>query len=81
MGAESFAKRERERKRQARAAERRERREKRHDEEPETVDTDGLMEQFRILSERHAAGAIDAVTYEAERVAIFEQLGLADRGV
>jgi len=36
------------------------------------------MEQFRILSEQHAAGAIDNETYETERSAIFVQLGVAD---
>jgi len=36
------------------------------------------MEQFRVLSERHAAGAVDAATYEAERAIIFEALGLGD---
>lgn len=79
MGSESFQKRERERKRQARAAERRERRDARQDarEEAEVVDSDALMEQFRVLSERHARGEVDAETYEAERTAIFEALGLS----
>ena len=36
------------------------------------------MEQFRVLSERHAAGAVDAATYESERAIIFEALGLGD---
>jgi hypothetical protein len=78
MGAESFQKRERERKRKARAAERRERRDNKSEPEEETepVDTDALMEQFRVLSERHNSGEIDAETYEAERTAIFELLGL-----
>jgi hypothetical protein len=78
MGAESFQKRERERKRKARAAERRERRDNKAEPEEETepVDTDALMEQFRVLSERHNSGEIDAETYEAERTAIFELLGL-----
>ena len=78
MGSETFQKRERERKRQERAAERRERREARKNDETEPVSTEDLMEQFRILSEQHAAGAIDAETYEAERSEIFVQLGLAD---
>jgi len=79
MGAESFQKRERERKRKARAAERRERRENRSEQpedETEPVDTDALMEQFRVLSEKHNSGEIDAETYETERTAIFELLGL-----
>ncbi|GMU77727.1 MAG: hypothetical protein AMXMBFR46_05250 [Acidimicrobiia bacterium] len=80
MGAESFQKRERERKRQERASERRQRREARSEAEAATppVDTDALMEQFRVLSERHASGAVDDATYEAERNAIFVELGLAD---
>ena len=78
MGSETFQKRERERKRQERAAERRERREARKNDDTEPVSTEDLMEQFRILSEQHAAGAIDAETYEAERSEIFVQLGLAD---
>jgi hypothetical protein len=80
VGSESFQKRERERKRQERAALKSERRETRReataDEEP--VSTDALMEEFRILSERHASGAVDAATYEAERAAIFVQLGVSD---
>jgi hypothetical protein len=78
MGSETFQKRERERKRQERAAERRERREARKNDETEPVSTEDLMEQFRILSEQHAAGAVDAETYEAQRSEIFVQLGLAD---
>ena len=79
MGSETFQKRERERKRQERAAERRERREARKNVDDESpVSTEDLMEQFRILSEQHASGAVDAETYEAERSAIFVQLGLAD---
>ena len=78
MGSETFQKRERERKRQERAAERRERREARKNDDTEPVSTEDLMEQFRILSEQHAAGAIDNETYETERSAIFVQLGVAD---
>jgi hypothetical protein len=78
MGSESFQKRERERRRQERAAERRERRESRKEIEPEEIDTDALMERFRILSEQHASRAIDDATYEAERLEIFTALGLED---
>jgi len=78
MGSETFQKRERERKRQERAAERRERREARKTADDAPVSTEELMEQFRILSEQHAAGTIDDETYEAERSAIFVQLGVAD---
>ena len=76
MGAESFQKRERERRRQERNAERREKRQQRKDAPSEEVDTDALMERFRLLSEQHAAGVIDAETYEAERLEIFVALGL-----
>jgi hypothetical protein len=80
VGSETFQKRERERKRQERAALKTERREmRRNTEDEESVSTDELMEQFRILSEQHASGAVDSETYEAERAAIFVQLGLADQ--
>lgn len=78
MGSESFQKREREKRRQERAAERRQRRETRREVETEPVDTDALMERFRILSEQHASRAIDDATYEAERLEIFTALGLED---
>jgi hypothetical protein len=78
VGSETFQKRERERKRQERAAERRERRETKRTTEEAPVSTEDLMEQFRILSEQHASGAVDNETYETERSAIFVQLGLAD---
>ncbi len=83
MGSETFQKREREKKRQERVAQRQERREARRnaDDEPvnaEPVSTEALMEQFRVLSERHASGAVDAATYERERAAIYDQLGVND---
>jgi hypothetical protein len=78
MGSESFQKREREKRRQERAAEKRERQETRKTTETEPVDTDALMERFRILSEQHASRAIDDATYEAERLEIFTALGLED---
>ena len=80
MGSESFQKREREKRRQERAAEKSQRREIRKETEPEgePVDTDALMERFRVLSEQHASRAIDDATYEAERFEIFTALGLDD---
>jgi hypothetical protein len=80
VGSETFQKRERERKRQERAALKSERREARRNTEADEapVSADALMEEFRILSERHAAGAVDDATYEAERAAIFVQLGMSD---
>ena len=79
MGSETFQKRERERKRQERAALKSERREARKTDTDEApVSTDELMEEFRILSEQHACGAVDTETYEAARAAIFVQLGVSD---
>jgi stearoyl-CoA desaturase (delta-9 desaturase) len=78
MGSESFQKREREKRRQERNAERRERRQQRKEEVAEPIDTDALMERFRVLSEQHASRAIDDATYEAERLEIFTALGLED---
>ena len=77
MGSESFQKREREKRRQERAAEKRERQETRKSEPVEEIDTDALMERFRILSEQYAAKQIDEETYEAERFEIFTALGVA----
>ena len=34
------------------------------------------MEEFRVLSERHAAGNISTMVYEQERQRIFGLLGL-----
>jgi hypothetical protein len=78
MSGESFDKREREKKRQARATEKRERRagKREPDAESAPLDTDALMEQFRLVSERHARGELDDDTFEAERNAILEALGL-----
>jgi hypothetical protein len=78
LGRESFEKREREKRRQQRSAAKRERREARS--EPDNggvaADPDELMERFRVLSERHAAGAVSAEQYETQRLQIFSELGL-----
>lgn len=79
MGRESFEKREREKKRQQRSAAKRERREARA--EPAVVvggevNSDELMERFRVLSERYAVGSVTEEQYEAQRVEIFSELGL-----
>jgi len=78
VGRESFEKREREKERQQRSAAKRERRESRA--EPDVngagVDSDALMERFRVLSERRAAGAVSEEQYEAQRLQIFSELGL-----
>ena len=78
MGRESFEKREREKRRQQRSAAKRERRETRAepDSNGEAVDSDELMERFRLLSERYAAGAVSLEQYETQRLQIFNELGL-----
>ena len=40
------------------------------------IDESGLMEEFRMISERHAAGHIDDDAYQAERHRIFVELGI-----
>jgi hypothetical protein len=35
-----------------------------------------LMEEFRLLSERHAAGLLDESAYQTERHRIFVDLGI-----
>ena len=79
MGRESFEKRQREKQRQERAEAKRQRREERAELGPDESQPDAaaLTERFRILSEQHAAGIIGDEAYEAERNAIFTQLGLA----
>jgi hypothetical protein len=78
VGRESFEKREREKRRQQRSAAKRQRREARA--EPDigggTVESDELMERFRVLSERYAAGALTREQYEPQRLQIFSELGL-----
>jgi hypothetical protein len=78
MGSESHGKRERERQRQERSAAKRARREARADAggSDEAVNSDAVMERFRVLSEQYAAGAITKDRYEAQRFEIFSQLGL-----
>jgi hypothetical protein len=78
VGRESFEKREREKRRQQRSAAKRERRESRAeaDVDGDTVDSDELMERFRVLSEAYQAGALTHEQYEAQRQQIFSELGL-----
>ena len=78
MGNESHDKRERERRKQERSAAKRARRDARSEasEPRDVVDSDALMERFRLLSERFAAGAITRDRYESQRLEIFNQLGL-----
>lgn len=78
MGRESFEKREREKKRQQRSAAKRERRETRAEHRGDTapVDSAELMERFRVLSERHAAGAVSNEQFDEQRRQILTELGL-----
>lgn len=88
MGRETFHKRQREKRRDERKAAKRERREaaKRERREaveladgtgsPDAPDETALMERFRLLSERHAAGEVNEEAYAAERRDIFSALGL-----
>jgi hypothetical protein len=39
-------------------------------------DEESLMEEFRVLSERHAAGGVTDDKYEEERRRIFVELGI-----
>ena len=67
---------------QARKKKQAAKRERRHSPSPSetdpvaTPDEDGLLEEFRILSERHAAGQIDQAHYDQERLRIFGELGI-----
>ena len=67
---------------QARKTKQDAKRERRHsaspaEEKPEDArDEDQLMEEFRLLSERHAADQISQALYEEERSRIFGELGL-----
>ena len=71
-------KRDRERKRQERSAAKRARREANveSDDSRAVVDADALMERFRVLSERYEAGIVAREQYEAQRLEIFNDLGL-----
>ena len=78
-GREGMAKRARE---QARKTKQDAKRERRHAASPAEVkpedapDEDQLMEEFRLLSEGHAAGNVSQALYEQERVRIFGELGI-----
>jgi hypothetical protein len=80
-GREGIAKRARERARQQRQEEKRERRRDAVATEP-AIETDepALFEEFRVLSERHAAGLVPEDLYSGERQRIFEQLGIETTG-
>jgi hypothetical protein len=78
-GREGMAKRARERQRQERQEAKRFKRETEAEEPTEQVDPPdeaALMEEFRLLSERHAAGQVSVDDYNEERKRIFVELGL-----
>ncbi len=77
-GGEGMAKRARERAREERQEAKRQRRQAAADSpEPDSpVDEAALMEEFRILSERHAGGQVSLDDYEEERHRIFVELGI-----
>jgi len=78
-GREGIAKRARERARQERQAAKRERRQAAADatdEAQDAPDEGALMEEFRELSERHAAGNVPEDEYNEERHRIFVALGI-----
>lgn len=75
-GAESFEKRRKEKARLERQAVKRERRQAPKEDVDDAPDEMALMERFRVLSERHAAGKIGDVAYAAGRREIFSALGL-----
>ncbi len=77
---ESMAKRARERRREQRQEEKQRRREALAAEttalEPE--DSARLMEEFRVLSERHDAGQVNEMKFATERQRILAELGIED---
>jgi hypothetical protein len=75
-GTESFEKRRKEKARLERQAAKRERRVAPKEEATDGPDETALMERFRVLSERHAAGKMSNAAYEMQRREIFEALGL-----
>ncbi len=77
-GREGMAKRAREQARQQRREAKRLRRETLADEaeNPDSASEDQLMDEFRVLSERHAAGHVAESAYLIERHRIFVELGI-----
>ena len=81
-GRERYEKRLRERARQEKAAAKREKRAERDAEAAEAVDEgpseDELLERFRVLNERNAAGELTDEEFEAGRAELMEALGFGD---
>ena len=82
-GREGIAKRARERARQERQETKRQRRQAVSEtaaDPKDAPDEAGLMEEFRELSERHAAGLLAEDRYVQERLRIFAALGIEPHG-
>lgn len=76
---ETFAKRQREKARQEKQAAKRARRQDKGEDEvvaDEGPDLDALMEEFRVISEQHAAGDLPTEEFEERRDQILVQLGV-----
>ena len=82
-GRQSFEKRQREKAKQEKQAAKRARREERtlaraegDDDADAGLSEAELLEQFRVLNERHAAGELSAEDFEERKAELFEELGL-----
>lgn len=77
-GRERFEKRQREQARREKAAAKAAQKAENQEAEAETAPPDeaALLEEFRVLSERHAAEEISTEEFEEARRVIFEQLGI-----
>jgi hypothetical protein len=77
-GGEGMAKRARERAKQQKQEAKRQRRESRAEEstEIEAPNEAALMEEFRLLSEKHSRGQVSEDVYTEERRRIFVELGI-----
>ena len=79
---QSYQKRQRELRKKERKAEkqaiRHGRSARKREEESEGPDEDALLEEFRVLNEKFAAGDVDDRTFEYEKALIFHQMGLGE---
>lgn len=76
---ETFEKRQREKLKAERKAAKQQRREEAKEADDGGLDERdemALMEQFRVLSERHDSGQVSDASYQMQRREIFEALGL-----
>ncbi len=51
---------------------------KQEDDGSDAPDEDALLEEFRILNERHAAGEVDQDDFEFRKAEIFHAMGLGE---